>query len=218
MAKPPWTLTGNGYIFVFKFPHAFVEAHGFIPDHLEGKYHGGLGTVMLVDYLTSPVGPYREALFVPGLFNYAGHRLYSITKIFVSSIESVLDGQDNWGIPKELARFNITPVSDAIDRFTMSQDQRVLLDVTLRTRGPQIPLNTRWSPVKPRLIQHFAGRDLITQPAGKGRMSLAHIEDICVNQAGFPDFSDIRPLAGFYAQDFTLKFPIPQLVKDGSAQ
>jgi len=216
MAKPPWTLTGNGYIFVFNFPRRFVEEHGFIPPHLKGCYRGGLGAVMLVDYLTTPVGPYREALFVPGLFDYARHRHYSITKIFVSTIESVLDGQDNWGIPKELARFNLTPVSDTIERFTMSQDQRVLLDVTLRTRGPQIPVNTRWSPVKPQLIQHFAGRDLITQPTGKGWVGLAQIEDVCVDQIGFPDFSDQRPLAAFYARNFTLEFPLPRILQNGS--
>lgn len=213
MAKPPWNLTGNGYIFIFNFPRDFVEECGFIPPHLDGCYWGGLGAVMLVDYHTTPVGPYQEALFVPGLFDYADHRLYSITKIYVSSIDSVLGGQDNWGIPKELAHFNITPISDTIERFTMSQDQRVLLDVTIKTRGPKIPFNTRWSPIKPALIQNHAKRDLITRPEGKARVGLAQIEDINIDSASFPDFSHLRPLAQIHAQDFTLVFPVPKILR-----
>jgi len=212
MVKPPWKLTGNGYIFIFNFPRQFVEKYGFIPDYLKGKYRGGLGAVMLVDYHTSPVGPYQEALFVPGLFEHEGRRLYSITKIYVSSIESVLDGQDNWGIPKELANFAITPLSSTVERFRMSHEQRTFIDVTLKSQPFQMPANLRWLPVRPGLIQHYQGKDIITRPVGKGRVGLTRLEDACVDPIGFPDFSQLRPLVAVRASNFTLEFPIPKII------
>jgi hypothetical protein len=213
MVKPPWKLTGNGYIFIFNFPRQFVENYGFIPDYLKGKYRGGLGTVMLVDYHTSPVGPYQEALFVPGLFEHERRKLYSITKIYVSSIESVLDGQDNWGIPKELANFAITPLSNTVERFRMAHEQRTFIDVTLKSQSLQVPVNMRWLPVRPGLIQHYQGKDIITRPLGKGRVGLTKLEDSCVDPIGFPDFSQHKPLMAVRATNFTLEFPIPKIIR-----
>jgi len=216
MARPPWTLTGEGYIFLYRFPKAFVEENGFIPDYLQGKYRGGFGTVMLVDYHQSPVGPYREVLFIPGLFEHAGRKLYSITKIYVSTIDSVIWGQDNWGIPKELAEFTITPINAHSERFQVRHEGRTLVNLILNSRALRVPVNTRWSPLQPGLIQHHQGSDFVTRPTGKGKIGLASIEDGKIDASNFPDFGQINPLAAIRATDFTLQFPVPEIIQNGA--
>ncbi|RZK00390.1 MAG: acetoacetate decarboxylase, partial [Flavobacterium sp.] len=115
IAPPPWDLTGNGYVFLFHFSKAFVQEQGFLDDYQKDTYKGGLlglGTVMLVDYTTSDVGPYKELLFVPGRFSFnkPADNTWGISKIYVSSYYSVWNGRENWGIPKELAEFNIQKI------------------------------------------------------------------------------------------------------------
>ncbi|NOS55010.1 MAG: hypothetical protein HOP37_01990, partial [Cyclobacteriaceae bacterium] len=105
IASAPWKLTGSGYILLYRFPKAFVAEHGFLVDFQKEKFVSGWGAVMLVDYKTSPVGPYRELLFIPGIFSFNKKKVFSISKIYVSTQNSVINGIENWGIPKELADF-----------------------------------------------------------------------------------------------------------------
>ena len=85
MAPPPWDLTGRGYVFLFT---GAPDVRG--PTTPPGsRFAGGLGAVMLLDYTSSDVGPYRELLFVPGRYSLGGRRCYSISRIYVSTPESV---------------------------------------------------------------------------------------------------------------------------------
>ena len=87
-APAPWSLSGDGYMIFYKFTREFVAQFGFVPPELEGRFDGYLGSVMLVNYQSSPVGPYRELLFIPGKFkveNGLVTRPQSITKIYVNS-------------------------------------------------------------------------------------------------------------------------------------
>ena len=105
IAPAPWQLTGNAYIMVYKFSKEFVEEQGFLEDWQKDAFEGYLGTVMLVNYETSGVGPYFELLFIPGMFDFEGKNYFSISKIYVSSDDSVYNGIKNWGIPKEQAEY-----------------------------------------------------------------------------------------------------------------
>ena len=97
IAPAPWTLKGNGYIFIYHFPKEFVEKFGFLADYQRLSFKGDfVGTVMLVDYETSAVGPYQELLFVPGRMTFNKKKLFSISKIYVSSDDSVWNGNENW--------------------------------------------------------------------------------------------------------------------------
>ena len=49
----PWDLNGYGYIFIYKFKKEFVNSNADIPDFLKGKFCGGFGAVMLVNYKSS---------------------------------------------------------------------------------------------------------------------------------------------------------------------
>ncbi|HOS96166.1 MAG TPA: hypothetical protein PLU54_00795, partial [Deltaproteobacteria bacterium] len=81
-APAPWVLTGQGCIALVRLSRDFVEEQGFVPDALKGRFAGGVGMVMYVDYRSSDVGPYREILFIPGMFDVGGRKYFSISRIF----------------------------------------------------------------------------------------------------------------------------------------
>lgn len=78
-----------------------------MPGSLRASFVGGYGALMLVDYSESNCGPYRELLLIPGSFRVRDKTLASISRIFVSTTESLASGRRNWGIPKELADFSV---------------------------------------------------------------------------------------------------------------
>ncbi|GAA5824066.1 hypothetical protein JCM11251_001507 [Rhodosporidiobolus azoricus] len=117
----PWTLTGKAWIIPIYTPfnekpiplptgsYAPLEKGSKADQGL--RFHGGVGTVMIVRYESSDAGPYDELLLVPGLFsrNKTGadkpdYHL-SISRIYVSTDVSVYNGRKNWGIPKHRAIF-----------------------------------------------------------------------------------------------------------------
>lgn len=207
---PPWLLTGSGYIFLFRFPREFVLSEGFLSPDLAERYQGGFGSVMLVDYHTSGVGPYRELLFIPGQFLFGGTRRYSITKIFVSTIASVVNGQENWGIPKELADFQIQPTHNNADRIVISRDGQVFFDMTVRGFGPKLPIASRLAPLNLSIGQEFEGKMFTTRPYASGWVSLAQIIRKEVKPLYFPDIGRITPLLVLRASGFKMSFPTPQ--------
>ncbi|GAA5899180.1 hypothetical protein JCM6882_009276 [Rhodosporidiobolus microsporus] len=118
----PWNLTGKAWIFPTYTP--FSEApvappegsyapleQGSKADQSE-RFHGGVGTVMLIRYDSGEAGPYDELLLVPGLFsrtktgNDKPDYHFSISRIYVSTDVSVYNGRKNWGIPKHRALFD----------------------------------------------------------------------------------------------------------------
>ncbi|KAE8403254.1 hypothetical protein BDV37DRAFT_294677 [Aspergillus pseudonomiae] len=85
----------------------------FSDPEASGKFEGGFCVCMIVRYLESPVGPYDELLWAPGVFQDPRHdkpvKRYRITRIYVSSLDSVYNGRKNWNIPKTLANFEFVP-------------------------------------------------------------------------------------------------------------
>jgi hypothetical protein len=204
----PWTLTGNGVILLYRFPHQFVLDNGFVPPQLRDSFVGGIGSVMLVDYHTSNVGAYGELLFIPGQFQFGTRRYYTITKIYVSSQISVDNGHTNWAIPKQRADFAVTEDARI---FQASQDGKAVFDISIEPRLLSLPVNTAWSPIKLSLGQIQNESLFITTPGAKGKVQLALIRDIRVNPLLFPDIAAFRPLAAFRARDFTMTFPIARV-------
>ncbi|MFW5691984.1 MAG: acetoacetate decarboxylase family protein [Chloroflexota bacterium] len=207
---PPWELTGEGFIFVIRPGSEGMMQRSFIPPFLHEHYRGGPGAVMLVDYHTSPVGPYQEALYIPGLFDYAARRLFSITRILVSTMISVVNGRENWGIPKDLADFNFDQYTGNARHITMKVDHRPALDVLVETRTPYFSFNTRWLPFRPGLVQQHQDRALVTRPYGRGRVALADLRRCQVDPEIFPDFGQHQPLLAAHARDFRLTFPVAE--------
>lgn len=212
VAPPPWHLTGDGFIWLFKFPRAFVERHGCMADWQRRALHSTLGSVMLVDYHTTDVGPYFELLFIPGRFELGRARLFSISKIYVSTDESVWNGIANWGIPKERAEFARTTQADGSDCITASYAGRPFFAARLKSHGPRLPIRTSLLPVPLRVGQVLHGDLLITSPTAHGSVQRCAVSDLEVNADLFPDIAQVTPIAVVAVKRFAMTFPEPQVV------
>lgn len=105
-APAPWNLTGSiAYLFLHG-SRSVYDTFNENPDPVRSPFRGGLGGMLLVRYTDSPVGPYDELLFFPGCYQFGDKTYYRITQIYVSSLDSVVNGRRNWNVPKKLARFD----------------------------------------------------------------------------------------------------------------
>lgn len=220
-APPPWTLTGNGVILIAHFPEAFVRTQGFLAPYQQRAYRGWIGTIMLVDYQTSPVGPYQELLFIPGLFRFANKTSFSISKIYVSTQASVRNGRHNWGIPKEQADFSFVPRPDGSQVISVSSQGEPVLTLRAKPWGIQFPITTRLMPgfrivqkqlTAPEYGPKMTGTFLLTRPSATGTARLASLSDVQVNASLFPAFDSIRPLAALSVENVQMTFPAPSFL------
>jgi hypothetical protein len=211
-APPPWTLHGDGVVIVAHFPESFVREQGFLADFQRDSYRGYIGTVMLVDYHTSRVGPYRELLFIPGLFSLGGRTSFSISKIYVSTYESVWNGIENWGIPKEQADFNLTTLPNGTRVFEVSQNGRLFFSARVKPWSFRFPVSTALLPGF-QVVQQRRNDLLLTQPEATGKGRLASLKDVEIDSAYFPDIRRGTVLSTIAVEDFTMTFPIPHYLK-----
>jgi len=215
-APPPWTLTGNGLIFIAHFPEPFVREHGFLQPYQQTAYRGWIGTVILADYHTSNVGPYQELLFIPGLFRFGQTTAFSISKIYVSSQDSVANGRANWGIPKEQADFKFEAGPSGQQRISVSRDGQPFFSVRAKAWGPHLPITTRLLPgfrvAQEPLPPSNASQLLLTAPVASGKARLTTLTDLTVNTAYFPNLGQIKPLVALTIADFKMTFPTPKYV------
>lgn len=202
----PWDLTGRGYMLLYKFPKDFVAEMGRVPAFLGGSFAGGLGAVMIVDYVASNAGPYGELLFIPGRFHLGGKKLDCITKIYVSTTESVVNGWENWAIPKELASFRFSESEHKGEcKVLVRKGSEPVMEVTLKHGGLGFPIHTRFLPFP--LVQEKHGELYFTSFTGKGMAQFAAVEDMCVNPELFPDIGPFRPLLSIRLDHFAITFP-----------
>jgi hypothetical protein len=108
------------------------------PWHLQGELvivpalvrPRALGGVMLADYRSGTLR-YSELI----VFSGATARGMIVSHIYVDSEESLRGGRAVWGLPKELAEFELTPST-----FTARQGTRPLLHARIRRRPGRLPL------------------------------------------------------------------------------
>ncbi|KAI8444883.1 hypothetical protein BY996DRAFT_6435003 [Phakopsora pachyrhizi] len=134
LEQPPWKLEAEAWWFFLSLVGKFQERvefkkqkirestgssdtnlqgpkkDSFFPAKDSKNFLGGFGTVQLVRYYKSPIGPYDELLIVPGKFSLPKELSGSssglrIPTIYVSTPQSVYNGCHHWNIPKKLARF-----------------------------------------------------------------------------------------------------------------
>ncbi len=208
----PWALRGEGAMLFYRLPRAFALEQGGIPESLAPAFQGFVACVMLVDYRQSPVGPYRELLFIPGLFRTGQGRRFSITRIFVDSQESMEWGRRNWAIPKEMADFQWKQPGPDTDEVQVSRQhngaEQPMLEVAIKGIGPRFPLSTALIPLH--IHQELDGRVLETSPRGKGMGQWARASYLRVLSDGFPDISPYRPFAALRVSGFQMDFPVPR--------
>jgi hypothetical protein len=203
-SPPPWTLQGEGIILVFRFKKEWVESHANLPKHLKGKFKGGLGYVMLVNYEKSPVGPYRELLLIPGKFRKS--REQAITKIYVDSEASKGNGRANWGIPKEFLPFTWIK-EPGKDLIQLKSGDQTVFSAEITHGGLPFPVTTALLPIN--LCQTWNKLKYYTKPNGYGWGKLAKVKKLELNPDFFPDIRGIKPLFGVKVNPFHIKFPEP---------
>ncbi len=194
---------------LYKFPSEWVEANAQLPPFLKGHFAGHFGALMLVDYHSSGVGAYKELLFIPGKFAIGNQKYQSISRIYVSSEESVKWGRENWGIPKEYADFSIEKRGENQEKWTISIGGVSFFDIEIQWKSWRFPITTALVPIKV-LQEHFGKKNtfFLTAPHSKGKGSLAKILSLKIHTAHFPDLAAIKPLIALRVSDFQMTFPV----------
>ncbi len=206
-AAAPWHLTGRGFILMYRFQTSFIRESCFIPDEWKDSKWSGMGFVMLVDYQDSPVGPYHELLVIPGKTRFEGSRLGTISKIYVDSTDSMVNGRKNWGIPKELAEFKWDQ-ENRLHTITIGGKNPWMV-IALEPGRVPFPVDTRLLPIN--LYQESDGKIFRVSPRGKGTGHFTLIKGIDVNPDFFPDLDLVEPLVAIYVDPFRLTFPVPEI-------
>lgn len=200
----PWKLNGEGLILTYSFSKKWILNNGFVPAHMHHKFKGGLSFIMLADYHESDCGPYRELVFVPGLFYIDGKYQLMITKIYVTTDESKTSGRKNWGIPKELADIDWKLKGKNI-LFTAHKQDKKFFELQVQSNALAFPVNNTLVPFK--FYQELAGESFSFSPTGKGRATVGKLKGLKSVQTNFPDLSKGQFINCLHIKNFNLTFP-----------
>lgn len=211
IAPPPWSLTGEGLVLLFHIPKSFNQRYGYMADYQRAGYIGWVGAVVLADYKTSDVGAYRELIYVPGLFRIDGRLTFSISKIYVSTYDSLRNGQHNWGIPKELAEFSTAQRPGGTQAYIVSAGGKPFFEVRVKPWGPRLPFTTRLIPYT-RIMQRHQHQLLLTRPNASGYARLASVKQITADPDFFPPVHLLRPFLALSISEFRMIFPVSEVL------
>ncbi|KAA3438381.1 acetoacetate decarboxylase family protein [Rufibacter hautae] len=211
LVPAPWELTGNGVVWLYSIPKDFNLQHGFLADYQKEGYHGRLGAVMLMDYMTSDVGPYQELLYLPAIFKLGGKLTFSVSKIFVSTQASALSGRANWGIPKEVADFSFLNFKEGTRTVEVSADSQTFFLAQVKPWGPKFPFTTKLFPWN-RIVQKHQNQLLLTKPETHGYARFASTVKLNSDARFFPPIHLLKPLATVRLSDFLMSFPVPEVI------
>lgn len=204
LKEAPWSLNGEGYIILYKFKKDFIENNLYTQDFLKDCKCGGLGCIMIVDYKKSDVGPYRELLFIPGKFKFKQNKLNTISKIYVTTEDSVINGIKNWAIPKEICNCDIIKDGNE-EKIVFSNDGNEFLRVKFKVNKIKFPVNTKLMPFP--LVQKHENKLYYTNFSGKGNGSFAKLKEIEIDDRYFPNIQKYKPIAVIKVSNFDIVFP-----------
>lgn len=219
----PWSLRGQGHIFLYRFSQTFLGQKELMPALLRDSFVGGVGALMLVNYTHSDCGPYRELLLVPGNFRIAGVVRPSITQIVVSSEASVVNGRHNWGIPKYQADFVVTSgVAESgapSEQWTVRGKTGDVFSGTVSPVrfAPRLPIHSAVIPHT--LAQWWQSRLYVTKVSASGWGKPSRLTAHQAGSASYLDLSNERPLfgVGVSVDPFQMTFHVPTISTGESA-
>jgi Acetoacetate decarboxylase (ADC) len=217
LCAAPWNLRGSAWIVALKLPPGAPARDAFLPAGLAGQGRGLVSYLMYVDYVESGCGPYRELLFIPGAFPFGdGRRHLTISRILVSTWDSVVNGRDNWGIPKDCADFEVEQGLDGgrEDRVRVVSEGREVCELRLATLrfAPPLPVPGGLLPARLRtLAQSFRGRTYYYAPAAGGRARPGRLLSWRFDAELFPDLAAAPVLAAFKIESFRMTFPAAKI-------
>lgn len=207
----PWRLSGSAYAVLVRMTGAETDESWFVPPSLRGKRRSRLALLLYVDYRESDCGPYRELIALGAGFDFGGETVPSITRIYVSTFESVVNGRANWGIPKDRADFTVERTATGGERVTVSREGRSFARLELQGFGLALPATSALLPPSWRSVaQHWQGQEYRIALAAKGKARLARVVDWSFDAELFPDFAPARVLAAAHLPSFEMTFPVAQ--------
>ena len=215
----PWSLRGHAWMVALRLPAGDPARTAFVPAELRATVKAAFSVLLCVAYDEAPCGPYRELLFIPGTMDFGDARHPSISRIVVSTWDSVVNGRSNWGIPKDRADFDWTR-GDSGDHWRVSSDGKELcaLDFTAPT-GVRLPLRSSWVP---RGLSTFAqrqdGRNYYYRPEATGSLRLCRLRRWRFDPELFPDLSRAAVLTAVRIEDFRMVFPLARQSKQGGTR
>lgn len=209
-APAPWSLRGHAWIVLLRLPFGAKAREAFVPPHLQSSLAAPVSALIFVDYFEAPCGPYRELLFIPGTLRFPdGRRHLSISRILVSTWDSVVNGRANWGIPKDRADFQVVREPD-LERLVVRMQGRQVCRLDFEpARGVPLPLATGWLPSKlVTLAQEYEGRVYYYKPVARGSMQPCRLLEWQFDGEAFPDLKPATVLFALRVPEFTMKFPV----------
>jgi hypothetical protein len=219
----PWELQGNAWMVALRLPAQSPVRDAWLPAEMAGQGRGFISWLMYVDYVHSPCGPYRELLFVPGAYRCEdGRRHPTISRIVVSTWDSVVNGRANWGIPKDRADFEVeySVGGRREDRVrVVAEGGQPICSLRLSTSAmaPRLPFPGRLVPERWRtLAQSYQGRTYYYAPAASGRLRPGRLLEASFNPRTFPDLNAAAVIAAFRVDTFRMSFPVARVVPPGT--
>ena len=207
-APPPWDLAGQGIIVAVRLPQDVLDHGSFVPAGLRRTSRTRLAFAMFVDYTHSNVGPYHELLYIPGAYRFGAQSQLSITRIYVSSWASVVNGRRNWGIPKDQCAFDVRH-DGARDHIALSTDEgHCFAELEFESFGPHLPAPAHWTPESWRtLAQERDGQRFTYTPSARGHFRFTRVKRWRFDPALFPDLARGQVLGAVKLTDFNMVFP-----------
>ncbi len=150
---PPWDCRVRAVVWVQRAPSPLPSS---------ARYAGrvrALTVGAVVDYLESPVGPYRE-VFAGPLLRGTLRPVVHVPFIAVDSLPSVHGGRAHWALPKAVARFSADGRSAEGDGWAVAVDAV--------ERGPRLPLRGP-------LVNAQADRRAVISLRGTGRLARVRV-------------------------------------------
>lgn len=210
----PWSLRGHAWMVAMRLPKDDPARTAFVLPGLQATVKAAFSVLMCVVYDEAPCGPYRELLFIPGTMNFGDARYPSISRILVSTWDSVVNGRINWGIPKDRANFDWVRGDDG-DRWRVTGDDgRELCAIEFTApAGVRLPMRSSWTPGGlDTLAQRLDGRTYYCRPEARGRMRLCRVRQWQFDATLFPDLARATVLTALRIEDFSMTFPVARIV------
>jgi hypothetical protein len=193
----PWDLRGHGYVSAWLVPTSALPAlpDGVTPISVAGR--AVVGTAW-VDYLPGGLLPYHELLAAVVVRRGRSVGL-SITDIWVDSPASLAGGRALWGIPKDMAEFDM--VHGPRFAGTASVDGRTIAEARFRAApaGPRLP-------VRGTLVQALHRELAVTPIRADGRVTTARASWRFDPSGPLGWLAPHKPVASMTTTDFRMRF------------
>lgn len=204
----PWTLTGEAW--VVPQLQRVDDVAAYLPSGCAIVAWRGWtpGGYVCVDYHTSPVGPYREIIFVPALVRRGWRWGFHISHIYVDSAASVAGGRGNWWLPKDLLAF-ATKKHGSTTLFGADHEGQPIAAGVFTDKGKiSLPFSNRWVPLH--LLQAHADQFRRSAFWATGRIGVANGTLDLRDTTLLPRLNQVVRLPLLHVQQFKLRFEAGQ--------